>query len=168
LFVAIPILWLGVTQLDLTTNQRGMYQLDMPLIIRWMAWVADSPGLSSGATIWQGQLNSLLMAGWVGLLVTGLNMLPVSQLDGGHVIYALFGRSSRWIARLFMLSVISYVVYSHKLELTLMIGLILLIGTDHPPTSDDSVKLGWYRTILAYASLAIPVLCIPPRLVITG
>ena len=36
--------------------------------------------------------NPLLMAGWVGMLITGLNMLPISQLDGGHVIYGLFGR----------------------------------------------------------------------------
>jgi membrane-associated protease RseP (regulator of RpoE activity) len=167
LLVAIPVLWAGVNQLDLSQNARGMYQLDMPLIIRWMATMVDAPGLSADATLWQAQLNPLLMAGWVGLLVTGLNMLPVSQLDGGHVIYSLFGRSSRWIARLFMLSVICYVIIYGKVELTLMIGLILLIGTDHPPTSDDSVRLGWFRTGLALVSLTIPILCIPPRLMIT-
>ena len=37
-----------------------------------------------------------------------------------------------------------------------MIALVLLIGTDHPPTRDDTVKLGWFRTILGYASLLIP------------
>jgi membrane-associated protease RseP (regulator of RpoE activity) len=165
LVVAIPVLWLGVLQLDLTDTPSGMFQLDMPIAIQWMAWLSNSPGLGPNATIGQGQLNPLLMAGWVGLLVTGLNMLPVSQLDGGHVIYALFGPSSRWIARLFMFSAICYVVMFGKKELTLMIGLILLIGTDHPPTSDDSVKLGWFRTALACASLAIPVLCIPPDLI---
>lgn len=166
LLVCIPILWAGIWQLDLTDNRFGMYQFDMPLIVRWMVEIAGTPGYAPRSTIWQGQLNPLLMAGWVGLLVTGLNMMPVSQLDGGHVIYTLFGRSSRWIGRVFMLAVIGYVVISGKIELTLMIGLILLIGTDHPPTSDDSVRLGWLRMTIGYLSLLIPVLCFPPRLII--
>ena len=38
------------------------------------------------------QVNPYFMAGWVGLLVTALNMMPVSQLDGGHITYCMFGR----------------------------------------------------------------------------
>ena len=106
------------------------------------------------------------MAGWVGLTVTGLNMFPVSQLDGGHVIYTLFGRKSHWIARAFILFAISYMVISSNFGMILMIGLILFIGTDHPPTRDDTVPLGWFRTGLGWVSLAIPVLCFPPRLII--
>ena len=40
------------------------------------------------------------MAGWVGMLITGLNMLPVSQLDGGHTIYGLFGRDAYKLMRI--------------------------------------------------------------------
>jgi membrane-associated protease RseP (regulator of RpoE activity) len=166
LVVAIPILWAGVAQLDLTQDRYGMYKLDMPLIVRWMAQAISVPGYEPGAIIWQRQLNPLLMAGWVGLLVTGLNMLPVSQLDGGHIIYTLFGRRSRWIARLFIVASIGYMVMFNTLQPLLMIGLILLIGVDHPPTSDDSVPLGKIRTVLGFASLAIPVLCFPPRLIL--
>jgi Zn-dependent protease len=168
LVVAVPILWLGVTQLDMSQDRFGMYKLDMPLIMRWMASAAGVRGYESDPAIWQGQLNPLLMAGWVGLIVTGWNMFPVSQLDGGHVIYSLFGRRSRWIARLFILSVVAYMVTYSNYQPLLMVGLILLIGIDHPPTSDDTVEMGPFRVALGYLSLAIPILCFPPRLMITS
>ncbi len=97
------------------------------------------------------------MAGWVGLLITGLNMMPVSQLDGGHVIYALFGRHSRWIARGFMLAAVTYMIVTRTFDRWgLMVLLVLLIGIHHPPTRDDTAKLGWLRIALGLASLDHP------------
>lgn len=168
LLVAIPVLWVGISQLDLSQNNYGMYRLDMPLIMRWMASAAQVPGYEANPMIWQGQLNPLVMAGWVGLIVTGWNMFPVSQLDGGHVSYSLLGRRSRWIARLFMTLFIGSMIFYHNYQPILMVGLILLIGVDHPPTSDDTVRMGSFRTILGYASLLIPILCFPPRLIIVS
>ena len=104
------------------------------------------------------------MAGWVGLLITGLNMLPVSQLDGGHVIYTLFGRRAHWIARGFMLAALGlFILFPPARTWLVMWFLVLLIGVDHPPTRDDTVKLGWFRTLLGVASLSIPLLCFPPQ-----
>jgi hypothetical protein len=45
----------------------------------------------------------------------------------------------------------------------LMALLVLLIGTDHPPTRDDSVRLGWFRVALGIVSLLIPVFCFAPN-----
>ena len=168
LVVAVPILFVGIQQLDLSAPGHGPFRLDLPLVVRWVLTVSPPPGYELGAAdadqIWTSHLNPFFMAGWVGLLITGLNMLPVSQLDGGHVSYALFGSGSRWVARGFMVVAISYMVATGTWDRwILMVLLILLIGTGHPPTRDDTVKLGWVRTVLGLASLAIPLLCFPPQ-----
>jgi hypothetical protein len=61
-----------------------------PLIVQWMAeWLV--PGQAEQyVTMLNTEADPLVMAAWVGLLVTGLNMMPIGQLDGGHVA---FGRS---------------------------------------------------------------------------
>ena len=71
----------------------------MPLFVRIVLHIIQPPGYEPGTLIRFSQLNPYFMAGWVGFLITGLNMLPVSQLDGGHVVYTLFGRRAHWIAR---------------------------------------------------------------------
>ena len=163
LIVAVPVLLMGIHQLDLTTPEHGPFKMDTPLAVRMIMEVSPPPGYTSGDEVWYSQLNPYFMAGWVGLLITGLNMLPVSQLDGGHVIYTLFGKRARWIARGFMLVALSYIVFAQAWMWSVMVILVLLIGVDHPPTRDDTVKLGWFRTVLGVLSLAIPLLCFPPQ-----
>jgi Zn-dependent protease len=168
LVVAIPIIWVGVVRLDLTGPEGGFYYVDVPLAMKAALTFAEPPGYAPDAKIWNTQLNPFLMAGWVGLLITGLNMLPISQLDGGHVTYALFRRNTYWIARLLLFSFIIYVIASDQwkllLQWALMLSLVVLvIGIDHPPTRDDRVSLGWFRWILGCASLLIPIFCFAPK-----
>lgn len=167
LVVAVPILLVGVMRLDLTVRPAGFFQLDLPLATRLILdWVRPA-GYAPGMSIWQSQLNPYFMAGWIGLFITGLNMMPVSQLDGGHVIYTLFGRRSYWIARGFVLLAITAMLLGWVNNgLWLMVLVVMLFGTDHPPTHDDRVPLGWFRTVLGCLSLAIPVLCFAPQLFI--
>jgi len=168
LVVAIPIIWFGIAQLDLQGARRDGPALDLPLAMRLLVEQIHPGEYDAKIGVPISRVNPYFMAGWVGLLVTGLNMLPVSQLDGGHVTYALFGRWAHWLARGLMAAVFVYmgfmlVFYRQEPTWILMAVLVLIIGTDHPPTSDDSVKLGWARIALGLASLAIPVLCFIPR-----
>ena len=113
-------------------------------------------------------VNPIYMAAWVGMLVTGLNMLPIGQLDGGHVAYALLGRYARLLARAFVFLAIGFIVWTSAYHWILMLVLVILIGTDHPPTADDSVQLGPWRYAIGLASLAIPIFCFTPFPLIKG
>jgi membrane-associated protease RseP (regulator of RpoE activity) len=169
LVLAIPITWIGTARLDLTVPAEG-HQFGLPLVVQYMLQHLHPEAVKPNIGIAISQLNPYFMAGWVGLLVTGLNMLPVSQLDGGHVLYALLGRKAHWLARMFMVAVFAYMgitvfIYHRAPMWILMAMLVMLMGTDHPPTRDDSVPLGWFRTGLGYLSLLIPVFCFVPNLV---
>jgi Zn-dependent protease len=169
LVVAIPIIWIGASQLDLSVPPR-LYEFGQPLAVEWLLKHLHPESYRPNMGIGVNQLNPYFMAGWVGLLVTGLNMMPVSQLDGGHVMYGLFGRAAHWVARLFMLFVFIYMgamlyLFNTPPYWLLMAVLVLLMGTDHPPTRDDSVPLGWFRVVLGVLSLLIPVFCFAPNLI---
>jgi membrane-associated protease RseP (regulator of RpoE activity) len=162
LVAALPILCVGISRLDLAGAAYGIERYDCPLLIMWLAhWLR--PELGVLGEIRPSQLNPYFMAGWVGLLITGLNMFPVSQLDGGHVTYALFRRRAHWIARGVVFVAILYIVAAEAAFWAPMLLLVILLGTDHPPTADDRVQLGPLRAALGYASLLIPLVCFPPR-----
>jgi len=145
-----------------------VFTLESPLGVRMILNQVQPPGYEIDQRIPNTRLNPYFMAGWVGLLITGLNMLPVSQLDGGHVIYALLGKWSHWVARGLVVLAIAWSVYHLQVLWVLMIGLVLMIGTDHPRTRDDRAPLGWFRIALGIASLAIPVICFSPMALATG
>ena len=69
------------------------------------------------------------------------------------------------IARAFIGVAITYIVITQNWKLSVMLVLVFFIGLDHPPTRDDTVPLGWFRTCLGYASLLIPVLCFAPQII---
>lgn len=166
LVVAIPVMWIGIAKLDFNQIEYGPFALDLPLLARIVLNHIHPPGYGTETVVWFSHLNPYFMAGWVGFLITGLNMIPVSQLDGGHVAYTLFGRKAHWLARLIVVLAIFQVVYTGHWTWSLMILLVLFIGPDHPPTRDDSVPLGRVRTVIGFAAILIPVFCFPIRLLI--
>ena len=89
--------------------------------------------------------------------------MPMSQLDGGHVIYALFGERSKWLARGVLLAAIAAIIVTGRTNWTLMVVLVTLIGIDHPPVQDEGPPLDWRRTTLGLLSLLIPVLTFMPE-----
>lgn len=111
----------------------------------------------------QGQdvlLHPLAYAGWVGLLVTALNLLPIGQLDGGHVIYSLFKNRSKLFS-LFFYSVLLIVCLFFYVGWFLIL-ILLAIFRKHPPTMNDYVPLDRKRKILGIIVLVVFVLSFTP------
>lgn len=164
LVAAVPIAYFGVAQLDLTGQPYGGFGFRLPVLLDWFATSLQVPGYETGDVVWLNQLNPMFVAGWVGMLITGLNMMPLGQLDGGHITYTLFGKVAHWIARVTIIATFAYMVYHQNFMLVLMVMLVMLMGLNHPPTRDDRVPLGVFRYMLGLASLSIPFLCFPPQI----
>ena len=155
LAVALPVMAMGM----LRGTAAASSPFATPPVAEWMLrWLR--PDIAAGASI---EPNALFMAGWVGLLVTGLNMFPISQLDGGHVSYAIFGRRAHWIARGVLLAAIAAIVVLGRFNWIAMVVIVTLLGTDHPPIREDGRPLGALRTGLGLVALLIPVVTFMPE-----
>ena len=107
-------------------------------------------------------LHPIGFAGWVGIFITALNLFPIGQLDGGHVLYALLLRKAHLLATLLLVGVFALVVLTGQAGWLPMIVLLLLIGPNHPPTGDDNIPLGTGRTILGWVTLAFVLIGFTP------
>jgi membrane-associated protease RseP (regulator of RpoE activity) len=167
LVIAIPVLWAGLNQVHWQEQPAGLMAVKPPLLMEWwLRYLHPAEWRAAGGEIWMSQANPLLIAGCFGLFFTGLNMFPVGQLDGGHITYTLLGKKAHWLARGLMVLSFAYMAYTGNTMLLLMALLVMLMGTDHPPTSDDSVELGWPRVLLGWVSLIIPIVCLTPDFIV--
>jgi membrane-associated protease RseP (regulator of RpoE activity) len=123
--------------------------LGEPLVFKALAYLVFGP-LPDGQDI---ELHAVAFAGWTGILITALNLFPIGQLDGGHILYSLLLRRAHVIATLLLFAAMAAVVIFGYWGWSLMIVLLMLMGPAHPPTADDTVFLGPGRTILGWISL---------------
>jgi membrane-associated protease RseP (regulator of RpoE activity) len=97
-------------------------------------------------------LHPVAYAGWVGLFVTALNLLPIGQLDGGHIIYSLFGKNSK-IVYYITLGLLGLICIFINPAWTLLFILLLIFGFHHPPPLDDINPLDQKRKLLGICAL---------------
>ncbi len=100
-------------------------------------------------------------AGWAGLFLTSLNLLPVGQLDGGHVLYGLFGRRARLITWSALVGVIVLAMFHH--EWFVLAALLLLFARrGHPPAYDDEIPLDRRRRALGIFAMVVFIVTFTP------
>lgn len=112
-------------------------------------------------------LHPVGFAGWVGLLVTAINLVPLGQLDGGHVAYAILGRRARLLSRIMVGFLIVMGLFFHLTWLILAAVLLFFefrskMRLQHPPVLDEDAPLGTKRTILSIVILLIFILSFIP------
>jgi len=101
-------------------------------------------------------LHPVARAAWVGLLATALNLLPIGQLDGGHILYAFAGEKTRWLSRFFVAALIPMGIFFAYSWLVWAV-LLFFFGMRHPVIYDP-YPIGRMRTWLGIAALIILIL----------
>jgi membrane-associated protease RseP (regulator of RpoE activity) len=103
-------------------------------------------------------LHPVAFAGWFGLFVTSINLLPVGQLDGGHVLYAASGRVTRLVPAVLLGFLVWLGMNGWSGWLVWAALITLLVSLGHPPTENDWRPLGTGRFLAAIATLVVFVL----------
>ena len=132
-------------------EQQGSLHFGVPGF-EWLLERLIFPGVPSSDIY----LHPVARAAWVGMLATALNLLPIGQLDGGHIVYSLFPRRHRTIST--VLCVLLVPLGKYWLGWLLWAVLLFWLGRRHPGIYDDT-DLGAGRRKLAWIALAIFLLC---------
>ena len=154
--VAALVFGMQMSRVVMIESTYGM-QLGEPLLLQAIAWLVIGP-LPDGYDV---VLHPVAFAAWFGLFVTSLNLIPIGQLDGGHVAYALWGRRQRTMA-LAMVPILIVLGFVGWPGWILWAGMASLLGLRHPPVLDPEAALGRTRVWVGWFALIIFVLTFSP------
>ena len=183
MLVALPVLIWGIAESKVTPLGEGPYWLEGQSILYWLLKRVIHGPIPAGSDM---QMHPTAFAGWAGLLVTMLNLIPFGQLDGGHVAYALFGkkqdRFAIWVRRallvLFAYNLVTFLgpialgtsqlsvwaAVSNSLTWIVWYALLGLLarlgGREHPPFEPS--ELSPARRAVAWVCLVLFVLIFMP------
>ena len=188
--VAVPVLLLGLSLSEVTVLQTDLAQnlslqlegnsliylfskfvvfgqlLPQPVdyaglspVFYWLKYIFTGQPLPLGGV--DVLLHPVAWAGWAGLLVTGLNLIPAGQLDGGHVFYVLFGK--KWSKRFYPLIIVSLIILGIFWRgWWLWAGLLFVFGQMHAEVLDQITPLDKKRKYLAWLVLGLFFLTFTP------
>ena len=165
-FIAlIPIALVGIATMEVATpaqvaNSQGGIAFSDPLLMKFFAYLF-------GIDLQFGIGNAFYYAAWLGLLVTALNLIPSGQLDGGHAIYAVFGKTVHKLTGriafpvMAVFSVIGMYFFNSPSGLLIAIILAVMMRVGHPEPLDQT-PLDAKRKVIAFLTLVIFALCFVP------
>jgi membrane-associated protease RseP (regulator of RpoE activity) len=153
--ITIPALVVGVwhSTVVLTPAPSNTILLSQPWAVHLLSWLRHP-----GVPLEHVELSPVGCAAWVGLFLTALNLLPMGQLDGGHVVYAVFGKRHRYISFAMFLALVPFGILFWA-GWILWAVLMLILGLRHPaPLIPPDQPLDRPRRSLAVLALVMFVL----------
>ncbi|QXD14313.1 site-2 protease family protein [Rhodocaloribacter litoris] len=166
LVIALPALLIGLRYSTLVPDGAGpsMFMggadVGSSILLAFLAKAALGEAVLEGHRL---ILHPVAFAGWLGLLVTALNLIPVGQLDGGHMVHALLGhRTARTVGvvSLVALVLLGLFVWSGLLFWALLI--FFLAGTEDAPARNDLTRVPHGRMVLGAAAFVLLLLILLP------
>lgn len=147
----LPALLIGMAHSKIVPGigARGDMIFGVPGIQQVLEWFFF-PGVASSDIY----LHPVGRAAWVGTLATALNLLPIGQLDGGHILYAFAGRWHKLLSRVFVVALVPLAFFAHTWSWLVWAVLLFFFALRHPVICDVS-PLGARRIVLGLLALVI-------------
>lgn len=156
--VAVPVLFIGLWMSEITPDVANTgVALGSSLFFSLVNWIIHGHLPDEVNLI----LHPVAFSGWIGLLVTCLNLLPVGQLDGGHVAYAILGPRQRVAANIVVIVLVLLGLTGWSGWLV-WAAILLLMGMSHPRVVYEWIPLDRNRRVIGWVTIAIFVMTFTP------
>jgi membrane-associated protease RseP (regulator of RpoE activity) len=155
--IAVAIWGLSLSPALPAPVEEGQLILGSSLIFQILSYLVIGT-IPSGFEIY---LHPVAFAGWIGFFITCLNLLPIGQLDGGHIIYGILDMFHRRISIIIVLMLIILGIITWHGWLVWAI-LVSIIGIGHPPVLDSHIPLDRKRRSIAFLTMVIFILTFIP------
>ncbi len=134
-----------------------------PAIFKLMTYLVVGP-IAEGHSV---LLHPMAYAGWVGIFITALNLIPIGQSDGGHILYTLLPRHahriSLWVFAAASATVLIAGLWNYLFLVVLLFMVMMFFGFRHPPLAEDGVGLDRRRVVLGWLTLTFMLLGLSAR-----
>jgi membrane-associated protease RseP (regulator of RpoE activity) len=157
LAITIPAIYYGAQFSAIVDLPAGAIYLAEPFLFAKISELAVGVLPESKTVL----IHPLGYAGWAGLFVTALNLLPIGQLDGGHIVYAILGKKHKIVATLALVSFAGITIFIFFGWIVLLL-LLIFFGYRHPPTLDER-PLDGKRVALGILTMLVFLLSFPPE-----
>jgi len=150
--VAVPVTLVGLALSDVgaAPADGAGFTLGTSVLFSFLNWIVHG-SLPDEINI---LLHPAAFSGWIGILITSLNLLPVGQLDGGHVAYAILGPRQGIVARVIIAVLVFLGIFGWSGWL-IWVVLLLFLGINHPPVVYEWVPLDRIRRMIGWGVLAL-------------